>query len=88
MANRKAVVGPHRKQSVGAPPTVPRSCHYSSSDFVENRPLAPHQMIHLYRDQADVLESHRHQDVQEWSGDLDDSRAQLIDQVQIDLLLR
>jgi hypothetical protein len=46
-------------------------------------------MIHLHRDQADALaESHRHQDVQEWSGDLDDSRAQLIDQVQIDFVLR
>src|SRR5258707_11972871 len=39
-------------------------------------PLTLRQMIHLHRDQADVLaKSHRHQDVQEWSGDLDDSRA-------------
>src|SRR5271166_6571814 len=35
-----------------------------------------------------LAESHRHQDVQEWSGDLDDSRAHLIDQVEIDLVLR
>ena len=35
-----------------------------------------------------LAESHRHQDVQEWSGDLDDSRARLIDQVEIDLVLR
>jgi hypothetical protein len=35
-----------------------------------------------------LAESHRHQDVQEWSGDLDDSRAHLIDQVEIDLGLR
>src|SRR5271165_4652162 len=35
-----------------------------------------------------LAESHRHQDVQEWSGDLDDSRAHLIDKVEIDLVLR
>ena len=35
-----------------------------------------------------LAESHRHQDVQEWSSGLDDSRAHLIDQVQIDLVLR
>jgi hypothetical protein len=52
-------------------------------------PSTFHQMIHLHRDQADVLaESHRHQDVQEWSGDLDDSRVQLIDQVEINFVLR
>ena len=43
----------------------------------------------IERLRADVLaESHRHQDVQEWSGDLDDSWTQLIDQVQIDLVFR
>jgi putative transposase len=46
-------------------------------------------MRRRHRDQADVLaESHRHQDVQEWSGDLDDSRVQLIDQVEINFVLR
>jgi hypothetical protein len=35
-----------------------------------------------------LAESQRHQDVQEWSGDLDDSRAHFIDQVEIDLVLR
>jgi hypothetical protein len=46
-------------------------------------------MIHLYRDLADVLaEPHWHQDVQEWSGDLDDSQAQLIGKRQTNPIYR
>ena len=58
------------------------------NDLVEIA-LNPSSNDPLHRDLADVLaEPHWHQDVQEWSGDLDDSRAHLIDQVEIDLVLR
>src|SRR5215471_1497823 len=49
--------------------------HCFSSELVKIA-LNPSSIIHLHRDQADVLaESHRHQDVQEWSGYPWDSRA-------------
>jgi hypothetical protein len=77
-----------QKQTVRAPPEYPGVAITLPSILLKS-PLTLHQMIHLRRDQADVLaEPHRHQDVQGWSGDLDDSRAQFIDQVGIDLLLR
>ena len=67
-------------------PQNERKCwHLLPADFA---PLANLTSLRSRRCRRSLAESHRHQDAQEWSSDFDDSRAHLIDQVEIDLILR
>jgi hypothetical protein len=53
-SDRKAVVDPNQKQSVGAPPEYSGVAIALSSILLKS-PSTLHHMIHLRRDQADII---------------------------------